>query len=84
MKDQLLLNFLFHYHLSVREIGDVYPYFPRPRPGFTPHVPVPVPVPVPVLPHPSHETQTLFLKIGAPHKGPDETCYLARSYLELL
>jgi len=31
----------------------------------------------------SHETQDLFLKIGAPHKGPDETCYLARSYLEL-
>jgi len=32
----------------------------------------------------SHETQNLFLKIGAPHKGPSETCYLARYYLELL
>jgi len=32
----------------------------------------------------SHETKNLLLKIGVPHKGPDETCYLARSYLELL
>ena len=30
----------------------VLPLFPRPHPGFTPHVPVLVPVPVPVLSHP--------------------------------
>ena len=28
--------------------------------------------------------QNLFLKFRAPHTGLDETCYLARPYLELL
>ena len=28
--------------------------------------------------------QTLFLKFRAPHIGPDETCYLAKWYPELL
>ena len=32
----------------------------------------------------SCETQNLFLKFAAPIKGQDETCYIARSYLELL
>ena len=32
----------------------------------------------------SHEMQNLFSKFRAQHKGPDETCYLAGSYLELL
>ena len=32
----------------------------------------------------SHETQILFLKFPAPRKALDETCHLARSYLELL
>ena len=32
----------------------------------------------------SHKMQDLFLKFRAPHKGPDETCYLAKSYPELL
>ena len=32
----------------------------------------------------SRKMQNLFLKFRAPHKGLDETCYLAKSYLELL
>ena len=32
----------------------------------------------------SHEMQNVFLKFRAPHKGPDETFYLARSHPELL
>jgi len=32
----------------------------------------------------SHKMQSLFLKFPAPPKGLDETCHLARSYLELL
>ena len=33
----------------------------------------------------SQEMQIIYyLKFRAPHKGPDEICYLARSYPELL
>ena len=32
----------------------------------------------------SHKMKDLFLKFRAPHKGPDETFYLAKSCPELL
>ena len=32
----------------------------------------------------SRKMQNLFFKFRAPHKGPDETCYLAKLYPELL